>query len=456
MLVASFKDDKEMEKQIVESRFKIVQELAGQGGFGVVSKATDLELERDVAIKTLDPLFKKIDAVDIERFKREAKTLAALSHPNIPAIYDVEFEPDKKEFKLIYAWIEGITLREYLVDVGILSLDDVRKYFGNICSALSHSHKKNIIHRDIKPSNLIITTTKESCYLVDFGVSLTSKDIERLTNGKSAVGTPGYMSPEQERNEELESSSDIYSLGIVLYECLCGTRPTVGEYKPLSNINEAIPSSIDNLIRDCITSKDKRIKTADEFYSRLTSALRPSSNLGATFAQGTIADIIASIEGLNHISFNSLPAGQRVLLLTKLRTLISTDEFRLRNPTASFLLSILKVSGRLDENNYRFISSKSFEYGFDKKFGETWTGNPSIRQELGKIALTTEHNQHKFLAEELLTYLAAKGLHGKEDWFLGDFKTIIQNLLANDQCDENTANKLGDTLEKVLTEIYKE
>ncbi len=85
-----------MEKELVESRFKIVKELAGQGGFGVVSKQPDTELERDVAIKTLDPLFKNIDAADIERFKREAKTLAALSHPNIPSIYDVEFEPEKK------------------------------------------------------------------------------------------------------------------------------------------------------------------------------------------------------------------------------------------------------------------------------------------------------------------------------------------------------------------------
>jgi serine/threonine-protein kinase len=445
-----------MEKQTLENRFKIVEELAGQGGFGFVSKATDLELERDVAIKTLDPLFKSIDSTDIERFKREAKTLAALSHPNIPSIYDVEFEPDKKEFRLIYAWIEGITLREYLTKVGILSLDDVKKYFGNICSALGHSHQKDIIHRDIKPSNLIITTTKESCYLVDFGISLTSKDIERLTNGKSAVGTPGYMSPEQERNEELDSSSDIFSLGVILYESLCGMRPTVGEYKPLSTINEAIPTSIDNLIRDCITEKDKRIKTSDEFYSRLTSALRPSANLGVTFAQGAISDIIASLDGLNSISFNNLPSGQKTLLLIKLKTLISTNEYRMRNPTASFLHSILKLSERMAENDFRFISSKSLNYGFDIQYGETWTGNPSLRQELGRLAIIAEHNQHKFLTDELLKYLAEKGLDKKSDWFLSDFKTIIQNLLANDQCDDETANKLGETLEKVLTEIYKD
>ena len=445
-----------MEKEQIESRFKIVEERAGNGGFGFVSKATDTELERDVAIKTLDPLFKNIDTGDIERFKREAKTLAALSHPNIPSIYDVEFNPGKMEFKLIYAWIEGITLRQYLMDIGILSLDDVRKYFANICSALTHSHQKGIIHRDIKPSNLIITSSKESCYVVDFGVSLTSKDIDRLTNGKSAVGTPGYMSPEQERNEELDSSSDIFSLGIVLYEVLCGTRPSIGEYKPLSSHNEAIPSTVDNLVRDCITTKDKRIKTAEEFYNRLTFALRPSSNLGTTFSQGTIADIIASIEGLNHISFSTLPAGQRVLLFTKLRTLTAADEFRMRNPTASFINAVLKVCGRLDENNFRFITSKSILYGFEIQYGDTWIGNPSLRQELAILSILAEHNQHKFLTDELLKYLADKDYTGKGDWYLGDLKSIIQNLLANDQCDDNSAVRLGEALEKILTKIYKE
>lgn len=443
-----------MEKEKVESRFEIVEEFAGQGGYGVVSKATDLELERNVAIKTLDPIFRNIDSGDIERFKREAKTLAALSHPNIPSIYDVEFEPENKEFKIIYAWIEGLTLRKYLMDFGVLSLEDVKRYFGNICSALSHSHEKGVIHRDIKPSNLIITTIKESCYLVDFGISLTAKDIERLTNGTSAVGTPGYMSPEQERNEDLDSSSDIFSLGIVLYESLCGTRPTIGEYKPLSSINEAIPSTIDNLIRDCIKEKDRRIKSADEFYLRLTTALRPSSNLGITFSQGTIGDIITSLDILNHLSFINLPAGQRTLLLTKLKTLITADEFRMRNPTASFLLAILKICGRIEGSKFEFIIEKSIIYGFEIKYGETWKGNSSLRQELAELALSAEHNQHKILSEKLFVHLENKNLEEIEDWFLGDYKTIIQNLLANDQCDEESALKLEKIFEEILIKIY--
>lgn len=152
----------------MEARFKIIEPLAGQGGYGKVDKATDTALERDVAIKTLDPIFRDIDVVDIERFKREAKILAAISHPNIPAIYDIEFEPEKFEFRLIYAWVEGKTLTQHLMDTGILSLEEIRKYFANISSALSHTHSKGIIHRDIKPSNLIITATLENCYIVGF------------------------------------------------------------------------------------------------------------------------------------------------------------------------------------------------------------------------------------------------------------------------------------------------
>jgi serine/threonine-protein kinase len=439
----------------MDARFKIIEPLAGQGGFGKIDKATDTALERDVAIKTLDPLFRDIESNDIERFRREAKTLAALSHPNIPAIYDIDFKPDEKEFKLIYAWIEGISLRKYLTDTGILSLGDVKKYFGNICSALSHSHAKNIIHRDIKPSNLIVTSNQENCYLVDFGISLTTKDIERLTDG-SGIGTPGYMSPEQESNQELDGSSDVYSLGIVLYECLCGTRPLVGEYKPLSTINEAIPPAIDNLIRDSISVREKRINTVDEFWSRLNQALRPSSNIGSTFSQGVLSEIITSLQSFNHVSFNNLPAGQKILLMTRLKTLIATDDYRLRNPTASFLQALLKICGRLAENDFRPIVSNSIKYGFEMKYGETWVGNPSIRQELANLVLTAEQRQHKILAEEILGFLSDKDLPNKEEWFLFDMKSILQNLLANELCEEEIAVKLGDVLEHVLIECYKE
>jgi len=205
---------------------------AGEGGFGRIDKAKDVRLERNVAIKILDPLFKEsLSPQDTERFLREAKTLASLSHPHIPAIYDMVFPENNGEFKLIFEWIEGFTVRQFIDTKGVMSLEQVSKWFGNICSALEHAHHKDIIHRDIKPSNLIITTNLEACYLVDFGISLRQSDLERLTPSRYPVGTPGYMSPEQLRGEELDASNDIYSLAIVLYECLSGQLPRMGEYQ---------------------------------------------------------------------------------------------------------------------------------------------------------------------------------------------------------------------------------
>jgi len=439
----------------MQERYIISQPVAGQGGYGKVDKATDTALERDVAIKTLDPIFRNIEVADIERFKREAKVLAAVSHPNIPAIYDVIFNPEQTEFKLIYAWIEGQTLTRHLMDSGTLSLEDVRKYFGSICSALSHTHSKGIIHRDIKPSNLIITRNLENCYIVDFGVSLTTRDIERITDGSNAVGTPGYMSPEQENNEELDVSSDVYSLAIVLYECLSGNRPSIGEYRPLNTVNEAIPSTVDILIRECLVSKEKRIKTVDDFHVRLNQALRPSANIGATFSRGGLSDVIVSLQGLNHTTFNNLPVGQRILLMTRFKSLIATDEFKLRNPTASFIEALLRICGRLNESDFRPIVTSALVYGFEMQYGERWIGNPSIRLELATLAATIEHRQHKLLAEETLNYLSHKDLSAKEQWFLIDMRNLLQNLLANELCEEDAAIKIGEKLEAVLMENYK-
>lgn len=438
----------------MDSRFAITEPLAGQGGYGKVDKAIDTILEREVAIKTLDPIFRGIEENDIERFKREAKVLAAISHPNIPAIYDVHLDAEGQEFKIIYAWIDGRTLNKYLIDQGTLSLDDARKYLGNVCSALAYSHSKGIIHRDIKPSNLIITNSSENCYLVDFGVSLTSRDIDRLTSHSSAVGTPGYMSPEQENNEELDPSSDIYSLAIVLYECLSGSRPSVGEYKPLNTINEAIPSLVDALVRDCLLPKDKRIKTVEDFSIRLNQALRPSANIGATFSNGAIADVVASLQGLNHTTFTNLPIGQRILLMTRFKTLVAKDDFKLRNPIASFIEALLKLCARLSEQDFTPIVKSALEYGFHMQFSGVWIGNPAIRLELATLAFTVEHKQHKILAEETINFLSPIKLSEQSPWFLGDMRNVVQNLLANEACEESVAMELGIQLENILVEIY--
>src|SRR5215217_5397957 len=171
-----------MEWIAMDSRYRVEQAAAGEGGYGRIDKASDTILERPVAIKTLDPLFQEqLNEADIERFHREAKSLAQLSHPSIPSIYDVEFSPERAEFRIIFEWVDGPNLRQHLQDQGVLSLQDARDNFSMICSALSHAHSKGIVHRDIKPANVIITAKARTCYLVDFGIALRGEDISRLT-----------------------------------------------------------------------------------------------------------------------------------------------------------------------------------------------------------------------------------------------------------------------------------
>lgn len=129
----------------MDLRYQIERATVGEGGFGRIDKAIDTELDRPVAIKTLDPLFRASPSdTDVERFRREAKALARLSHPNIPAIYDVDFAPESGQFRIIFEWVEGSTLRQYLQDRGVLSLDETRTYFSSICSALGHAHERGL------------------------------------------------------------------------------------------------------------------------------------------------------------------------------------------------------------------------------------------------------------------------------------------------------------------------
>jgi len=143
-------------------RFSFQTELHGAGGFAKVIRGKDNTLDRDIAVKVLSPLLTEFSGPDQERFKREARILAKLSHPNIPAIYDVDFEDGK--FLIIFQFIEGQTLREILSDVGAVSISQARLWFHQLASALDYAHKIGIIHRDVKPENIIITPNKESAY----------------------------------------------------------------------------------------------------------------------------------------------------------------------------------------------------------------------------------------------------------------------------------------------------
>ncbi len=431
-------------------RYKIVEAAAGEGGFGRVDRAIDNELEREVAIKTLDPLFSaEPSAKDIERFRREAKALARLSHPNIPAIYDVQFSEDSREFRIVFEWIEGQTLREHLQTNGVLSLENARQLFSRICSALSHAHDHDIIHRDLKPSNIILSPDLLSSYLVDFGIALRKDDLSSLTGG-SPIGTAGYMSPEQEHGEELTSATDIFSLGIVLYECLAGSRPSVGGYRPLSIVNESIPPSVDTLIQEALRDEpQRRPATANAFSERLTESLRPHGDFKTTLAEGSLHEIQLALNAMDSASFSALPAGQRVLLITRLMDLISVDEERLRPAVTSLLAELVRLAHEMKPETYAIIVKNTFEYGYEKQYGEAWWGNWPARQALNSVALHCDRDAQSLIADEVLGRVGGAGFSEKQRWYFHDLRILLQNLLTNPACPDEKAEPLGKALSTV-------
>ena len=201
-------------------RYEILQTL-GQGGMGVVYLARQKKLDRLVAIKAISPYLAQEPEVR-ERFAAEASVLARLSHPNIVTLYDYIEEPDA--LYLVMEYVEGKPLSEIL-KAGPLPLESIRKYFHQILDAFAYAHSKGIIHRDIKPSNIIITPEGQ-VKILDFGVAKILSSDHTQTRTGMRVGTLMYMSPEQVKGEKnLDARSDIYSLGVVLFEMLTGKPP---------------------------------------------------------------------------------------------------------------------------------------------------------------------------------------------------------------------------------------
>lgn len=209
------------------NRYRVL-ELIGRGAMSEVWQAMDLRRHAIVAIKLLredlaeDPEF-------LRRFSQEANALAQLDHPNIVRFYS--FERQGNLAFLVLDFIQGITLRRYLLEQnGPLSLEEATAIFRQIAGALQYAHDTGIVHRDIKPGNILISSDKR-VYISDFGIA---KVIEGATLATMAVGTPAYMSPEQILGQKMDHRTDIYSLGVVLYEMVTGRRPFTGEEEGLT------------------------------------------------------------------------------------------------------------------------------------------------------------------------------------------------------------------------------
>jgi len=252
------------------SHYRIIEQL-GAGGMGVVYKAQDLKLPRFVALKFLPPHLSHDDNAKL-RFIHEAEAASALDHPNIGTIYEIDQSPDGQMF-IAMAYYEGLSLQQKMAQ-GLVEVDEALEIVSQIASGLSKAHANEILHRDIKPANILLTPDGHA-KIVDFGLAKLAGQT-RLTRTGSTVGTVSYMSPEQARGEEVDARSDVFSVGVVLYELLTGRLPFQGdnEASVIYSITHAEPPPLakhrDDLAGDTQHVIDKAL--AKEREARYASA----------------------------------------------------------------------------------------------------------------------------------------------------------------------------------------
>lgn len=261
-------------------RYRIIGEI-GRGGMGRVFKAYDPHLDREVALKVLRH-GEGASEKDIERFLREAQTTAKLRHPNIVALYDIGNENEQNFF--IMDFISGVPLKRFVQNYS-LTISQIVSIMIKVTQAVGYAHNCGVIHRDLKPSNIMLTENREP-KVMDFGLAKISAH-ESISKTGDVLGTPAYMSPEQAKSEIIDRRTDIYSLGVTLYELLCGRPPFVGssyldvlyqvvhhEPTPLRSFTSQVPSILDAICLKCLEKNPrKRYQDAQELITDLQNFL---------------------------------------------------------------------------------------------------------------------------------------------------------------------------------------
>jgi len=272
--------------ELIDNRY-LLKRVVAAGGMATIYFALDLRLDRPVAVKIMHPHLAN-DEDFVGRFIREAKAAAALAHPNIVAIQDQGWnEGGVPAVFIVMEYIEGFTLRDVIAEQGALGVNESLRYFAPVLSAMSAAHKNGILHRDIKPENILISKDGR-VKVADFGLAKGAQLGSTLTVESSVIlGSVSYLSPEQVERGLSDMRSDVYSLGIVLFEMLTGKKPFDGE-SPIqiaymhvnqsvaapSTLNPAIPAELDEIVMKATANNpDKRFKDAGEMHEQTLAVL---------------------------------------------------------------------------------------------------------------------------------------------------------------------------------------
>lgn len=387
------------------SHYEITAEL-GRGGMGVVYKARDRRLDRDVALKFLaDHLLR--DSGSHDRFMQEAKATAALTHANICTLYDVG-EEDGRLF-LVMEYVDGRSLKDVL-DTGPLEEGRARHLAHQVARGLARAHEQGIVHRDIKPANIMVTPRDEA-KIMDFGLAKLTGGLD-LTKTGSTLGTALYMSPEQARGEPLKSSSDVWSLGVVLYEMLLGKRPFDGRYEAavIYNIldDEADLTEVDSSelrpLLERVLQKDKSSRpSAAEMATVLagstTVAERPSPTsrsrvrLAATVVGVSLVALLIGWQVTSREVPTSAPTSTRVAVIPFPDLSPGAEDNYLGEGVAESLISVISRMAGLNSpslNSTRpFRGADAAVEAMGDALDAPYIIHGSIQKAGGRIRLTT-------------------------------------------------------------------
>ena len=306
----------------VISHYRILEKL-GAGGMGVVYAALDTRLDRPVALKFLGPGL-AADPEDRERLIREAKAASSLDHPNVCTIHEIAESPDGRLF-IVMALYEGVSLAKR-VEEGPLPIAEAVDIAAQIADGLQAAHKKGIVHRDIKSGNVMLTG-RDRAVLMDFGLAV-SPGTSKLTKTGMTLGTVPYMSPEQARGDRTDHRTDLWSLGVIVYEMLTGQMPFRSEYElavvysilnedpePIGSRRADVPGELERIVAKAMTKDiSERYQEAGGMAADLKALSRSLDSRAATVQDPASAPVAATVVAAAPVAANPGPRRRRRLL----------------------------------------------------------------------------------------------------------------------------------------------